>query len=577
MQTKPSQEKPWLKYYPENARDSIEVNGSIYDYLEKTVKSYPNGNALYYYGTRFTYIEFLKEINRCADTFYSLGIRAGEIVSFLSVATPETVFAMYGLNKIGAISNFIDPRMDAQRILDTISLAKSKVLVSLNIALPKVEKIYDKLDLKNIIVQSATDSLSPLRKVGYKLKKKTPQTPKWNNLILWKDFISASKSGVAKKHTFIDNDLAMITYTGGTTGHPKGVMLTNRGLNAMADSFRLSGVDHDWGDKFLDIMPIFASYGVGCGLHMPIAMRFENILIPDFSVERIGKLVKKYKPNAMMAVPSFYDKLMSEKIMKKADLSMLKTTGCGGDTMNPGLEERFNTFLKEHGGKYPLSQGYGMSETSSASAACFSNVYKDKSAGIPLLAATVGIFDTETGEELGYNQEGEICVTGDLMMKGYFNDEEETKSVMKKHADGNIWIHSGDLGYLDEDGFLFINGRIKRMIIRFDGHKIYPAILEGVLSQYEKTTLCAVVGIKDPNHNQGELPVGIVKLDNTYTDEEKFSIRREILKMCHDVCEERGRAADIIFVDEIPYTPMGKIDYKKLAKTYEEHIIDFNF
>lgn len=577
MQIKPSQERPWLKYYPKASRDAMKVEGSIYNYLEKTVKSYPDGKALYYYGTRFTYKEFLNKVDRCADAFYSLGIRSGEIVSFLSVATPESIFAMYGLNKIGAISNFIDPRMDAQRILDTINLAQSNVLVSLNIALHKVESIYDKLALKNIIVQSATDSLSPLKKIGYKLKEFSPLIPKWDKLILWEDFISESISGVAKKSSFLKDDLAMITYTGGTTGHPKGVMLTNRGLNAMAESFRLSGVDHDPGDKFLNIMPIFASYGVGCGLHMPLAMKFENILIPDFGVDRIAKLVKKYKPNAMMAVPSFYDRLMSEKIMKKADLSMLKTTGCGGDTMNPGLEERFNTFLKQHGGKYPLSQGYGMSETSSASAACFSNVYKDKSAGIPLLAATVGIFDTETGEELGYNQEGEICVTGDLMMKGYFNDEEETKSVMKKHADGNIWIHSGDLGYLDEDGFLFINGRIKRMIIRFDGHKIYPAILEGVLSQYEKTTLCAVVGIKDPNHNQGELPVGIVKLDNTYTDEEKFSIRREILKMCHDVCEERGRAADIIFVDEIPYTPMGKIDYKKLAKTYEEHIIDFNF
>ncbi len=577
MQIKPSKERPWLKYYPEISRDTIEVEGSVYNYLEKTVKSYPDGKALYYYGTRFTYREFLNEVDRCADAFYSLGIRPGEIVSFLSVATPESVFAMYGLNKIGAISNFIDPRMDAQRILDTIRLAKSNVLVSLNIALHKIKPIYGQLDLKNIIVQSATNSLSPLKKIGYKLKKKSPQTPKWDNLILWKDFISDSKSGVAKKHSFSEDDLAMITYTGGTTGHPKGVMLTNCGLNAMAESFRLSGVDHDPGDKFLDIMPIFASYGVGCGLHMPIAMRMENILIPDFSVDRIAKLVKKYKPNAMMAVPAFYDRLMSEKIMKKADLSMLKTTGCGGDTMNPGLEERFNTFLKKHGGKYPLSQGYGMSETSSAVTACFSNIYKDGSAGIPLLAATVGIFDTETGEELGYNQEGEICVTGDLIMKGYFNDEEETASVMKKHADGKVWIHSGDLGYLDEDGFLFINGRIKRMIIRFDGHKIYPSILEGVLSQYEKTTLCAVVGIKDPNHNQGELPVGVVKLDNTYTVEEKISIRREILKMCYDVCEERGRAADIIFVDEMPYTPMGKIDYKKLAKTYEKHSIDFNF
>ena len=203
MQIKPSQERPWLKYYPKASRDAMKVEGSIYNYLEKTVKSYPDGKALYYYGTRFTYKEFLNKVDRCADAFYSLGIRSGEIVSFLSVATPESIFAMYGLNKIGAISNFIDPRMDAQRILDTINLAQSNVLVSLNIALHKVESIYDKLALKNIIVQSATDSLSPLKKIGYKLKEISPLIPKWDKLILWEDFISESISGVAKKSSFL--------------------------------------------------------------------------------------------------------------------------------------------------------------------------------------------------------------------------------------------------------------------------------------------------------------------------------------------------------------------------------------
>ena len=279
----------------------------------------------------------------------------------------------------------------------------------------------------------------------------------------------------------------------------------------------------------------------------------------------------------MMAVPAFYDRLMSEKIMEDADLSHLKTTGCGGDTMNPGLQERFNKFLKDRGGKYPLSQGYGMSETSSATAACFSDVYKDGSAGIPLVAATLGIFDEETGEELGFNQQGEICVTGDLIMKGYFNNEEETSAVMKEHSDGKVWVHSGDLGYLDEDGFLYINGRIKRMIIRFDGHKIYPVILESTLSMYDKTDLCAVIGIADPTHNQGELPVGVIKLNGKYSDEEKARFRRDILQMCVELCEERGRAADIIFVDDMPYTSMGKIDYKKLAEMYRDYPVNLEF
>jgi len=201
-------------------------------------------------------------------------------------------------------------------------------------------------------------------------------------------------------------------------------------------------------------------------------------------------------------------------------------------------------------------------------------VYKDDSSGIPLLCNTVGIFDPETGEELDYYHEGEICMTGRGMMKGYYNMPEETDHIIRRHADGKLWIHSGDIGYLDDDGFVYIKGRIKQIIIKFDGHKVFPVQIEGIIARHKAVGACAVVGIPDPNHGQGQVPLGVVELKNTLRDDvDKEAIRQEIMKLCDELLEERGKPADIVFIDQMLHTALNKHDYRRLTELYKDHQI----
>lgn len=570
---KPSEEKAWLKHFPEASLRAEIPHNTIYEYIRSKCLSRPEGKAIYYYGASITYGGLLERIDRCAEAFYAMGIREGDHVSFLTPTTPEAIYCMYGLNKIGAIGNFIDPRMDIQRILEAAKSVSSRILVTIDAAFPKVQRILDQLDEEHIIVSSANTSLpAPLRLL--RSLKRGQRIPYGDRILPWREFMSKAKGETVPQVPFREGSVATVTYTGGTTGTPKGVMLTNDGLNSMAESFVLAGVDARPGDRFLEIMPIFASYGVGCGIHMPLAMQFEDVVIPSFTPDQLGKLVRKYKPNHMMAVPAFYEKLLHSKALWDFDLSFLLTTGCGGDTMNPGLEARFNKFLKEKGGKYCLSQGYGMSEMSGAATCCFSNVYKDDSSGIPLLCNTIGIFDPDTGQELGYGQSGEICMTGRGMMKGYHGLPEETDRVLIRHDDGQLWVHSGDIGYLDEDGFVYIRGRIKQIIIKFDGHKVFPVQVEGVISRHKAVGACAVVGIPDPDHGQGQVPLGIVELKSTLSGEaDHEAIRREILTLCYDQCEERGRPADIVFIDKMLHTALNKHDYRALTARFQDHVI----
>ena len=357
-----------------------------------------------------------------------------------------------------------------------------------------------------------------------------------------------------------------ITYTGGTTGTPKGVMLTNDSMNAVALSFMHCDVHRQYGDRFLGIIPIFSAYGMVCGMHMPLCMSCTLVPVPKFVPTSIGKLVRTYRPNHIISTPVFIELLINSAEVQNMDLSFLYTLACGGDSMNEGLERRLNEFRKEHGMRFPLAQGYGMSELSAAASFCVNRVYKEGSVGVPSLNFNVGIFDPETGAELGYKEIGEVCVTGPSMMKGYFNQPEETAHVMRKHEDGQTWIHSGDLGYIDEDGFVFIKGRIKRMITRFDGHKVVPLNLESMITELPDVHNCAVVGTDDREHSQGQYPMAVVELVKGADAE---AVCKRIFDYCNVNAEERGRPVAVVAVESLPLTPMGKVDNKALEAEYK--------
>ena len=564
-----STEKVWMKHYSAESRAAEFPKMKVYSFLKEVNKNRLHDVAVYYYGNKITVKKLIERIDECADAFAALGVKQGDTVSLLSASTPESIISLYALNKIGATINAIDPRMDVKSISRMICSSGSSVLIAIDIAYHKVAQILPKINQQHIVVQTAGTSLPIGKKIAMKMFNRNSVPYGKRGIISWDTFIKGAKNGVAQEAPYVGDAVVAITYTGGTTGFPKGVMLTNDSMNAVAFNFIHAGIIHEDGQRFLGIMPIFSSYGLVCGIHMPLTLGLELALIPKFLPLKMGEYVKKYKPEHMIATPAFYEILIDSEEMQDFDLSFVLTLGSGGDSMNAGLEAKMQAFMKTHNIRYPLAQGYGMSEVSAAATFCVNDRYKAGSVGIPCITTTIGIFDPETGEELGYNTPGEVCITGASMMKGYYNNVEETNHVMRKHADGQVWIHSGDIGYIDEDGFVYIQGRVKRMITRFDGHKVFPITIESFIGEHELVHSCSVIGVDDRERTQGQYPMAVVELVSGVDVSRREEICREIYHKCQEQLEERGRPVAVVCVDEVPLTAMGKNDYRTLEKEYK--------
>ncbi len=567
---KPSVAKPWLQFFTKEAIASEVPKATIYDVIKEANKEHLDNYALNYFGKRITYKQLFERVEVTAAAFESLGVKKGDTVVCCTVTIPEMVYTLYALNKIGATLFTVDPRMPAAFVKETVEAANAKVLMYIDLYYETFKPIFSEINVEKIITISASTSLPRLIKTLMNLKMPAPKIEYTEHLVDWKTFYNYGKGKSSSSAKYGDNEIAAITLTGGTTGVPKGVMLTNDGFNAVMHSFRHCGLDYKRDQRFLNIIPAFSSYGIVASLHMPLGLGLETVVIPKFNPDKVGYYVKKYRPAHTLLVPSHYEKLMNSKEMRNNfDLSFFETAGSGGDTMNEGLEAKLNNFLKERGAKFPLSQGYGMSEVSSAASCCCNGNFRSMSVGYPLLNTVISVFEPGTTNELGFNEVGEICISGPSIMAGYFNNPEETEKIMIKHPDGTVWVHSGDLGRMDEDGFVYIKGRIKRMITLFNGHKVFPTQVENVIGQNEDVQSCAVVGVKDRTHAQGEMPLAVVQLrdgsnESTVRDDLNSSFMKDL--------DFSSRPFDVEFVKEMPHTGMEKIDYKKLAEDYENTV-----
>ena len=558
-----------MKYFSEESRNAEFPRMKVYSYFKEVNKSRLQDTALYYYGAKISVKKMIMKIDHVADALDAIGVKKGDTVSMVSASTPESIFTFYALNKIGATLNAIDPRLDKKSVARMIKNSGSKVLICIDVSFPLIDAILTDIKQEHIVVQSAGTSLPPLKRFALKLAVRSNVPYGKANIMSWDDFMDNSKNGAAHEAEYEGDATVAICYTGGTTGFPKGVMLTNDSVNAVGFSFLHAGIVYKPNTRFLGIMPIFSSYGLVCGIHMPMIMQQELALIPRFSPIKMGEYIKKFRPQHMIATPAFYEILIDSEEMKGFDLSFMLTLGSGGDSMNAGLEDKLNEFMKTHNLRYPLAQGYGMSEVSAAATFCVNDRYKRGSVGIPCITTTIGIFDPETGEELGYNQPGEVCISGPSVMKGYYNNKEETDHVLRKHADGKIWVHSGDIGTIDEDGFVFIQGRVKRMITRFDGHKVFPITIESFIAENEAVHSCSVIGVNDRERLQGQYPMAVIELNSGIDVSRRDEICREIYAKCQEHLEQRGKPVAVVCIDEIPLTGMGKNDYRKLEKEYK--------
>ncbi len=566
----PSSDKPWLKYYTEEQINAELPKCKIFDYIWINNKDYQDRVALNYFDRKITYGEVFSNIEKAARAFSQIGVKQGDVVAIIAVTLPETIYALYALNRIGAIANMIDPRTSEEGIKAYIEETNTKIVVTLDMAFEKVCSSVDELSIEKVIVVSPADSLTSIKKNLYKVFK-APRIKVGKSCEKWKQFIGRAGGQEDIKDTpYSENECCVIMHTGGTTGTPKGVMLSNDNLNCSAFQCFNSSIDFQREHNWLDIMPPFIAYGVGNGLHLPLVTGAEVVLIPAFDPNEFDKLLIKYKPVHMVGVPSHYERIINSPLMENADLSYIVAPVVGGDSISRELEEKTNKFLRNHKCSWNLVKGYGMTEVSAAVSVCVSNESnKIGGTGIPFAHTIISIFDVDTGKELTYNQKGEVCMTGPNTMLGYYNNEEETSKVLKKHEDGRIWVHSGDYGYMDEDGQLFIEGRLKRMIVRHDGFKIYPNLIESVIQKSSYVHEVCSVGKKDKEHAQGSqaMVYVVLKRDASKPNNEIIS---ELKELCSEMLPEYAQPWGIRIIDQLPLTSIGKVDYRELERRAAE-------
>lgn len=555
---KQSIDKTWLKYYEDYDIKQDIPKMSAYDYMVVNNNSNLDKNALNFYGIKITYEELLKNIDKITRSLISLGVKKGNIVTLAMANTPEMVYLFYALNRIGAISNVIDPRYSADEMKREINKVNSKYFITLEDCYDTSRRIIEETNVEKTVYLTALESMPLPIKVVNKLKNKIKSID--NNSISWNDFIKNGKKIDKDINDIYENDMPVtIVHTGGTTGEPKGVVLTNENFVAMANMHMHGGLDYEKDDKFLNILPPFIAYCLCNGINMPLTLGLEVTIIPQWDVPDFPMILDKYKPNHVLAGPILWDYVTKSDIR---DLSYLKTPVSGGDALNEELEKRINDFFKKKNCKSKVAQGYGMTEVSSAAVFSKQEANKIGSVGIPFIKNNVSVFDPETLLEKNIGEEGEIWISSPTVMKEYYNNNIATEELKITTIDGNNWIRTGDIGKIDLDGNLYIVGRMKRMIVR-SGNKIFPANTENIVLKLNEIDNCAIVGIDDDIERK--VPVIHIVLKKEIV-ESKEEIVEKIKKIISDNLPEFNIPVKFVFRESMPLTSINKIDFKKLEQ-----------
>ena len=559
--------KPWAKYYTDDEMNVNIPNISIYKQLYKTAVKYPNNKAYRYLGKNVSYKNFIKQIDKAAISFKKMGIKKGDVVTFCLPNIPEVLIGFYALNKLGAIASMVHPLSAEEEIKESVMSTKSKYLVMLDMFYDKIKNTAMGTKIKNVIFVSPSNSMKPLLKIGYKLINigKIKRHPKNDFYMSWNKFIrksNFSKEVVVDKYG--KDTPAVILHSGGTSGKPKNVVLQNRSfvMAAIQESICLKYLNV--GDSCLTIMPNFHGFGLSVCMHSLITLGLTSILVPQFDSKKFDILFKKNKPSIVLGVPTLFEALISNNNVKNLDLSFLKMAISGGDMLPKSLEDRVNKYFEEHNSKARITQGYGMTEALAAVCLGIGDVNKSGSIGIPLPGNNIKIINPATRKTNPYNVVGEICINNKALMMGYLNNEAETNEALQIHEDGHVWLHSGDLGYMDEDGFIFCKGRLKRMIIT-SGYNVYPSHIEEVIQSHPAVLQCTVVGV--PHPYKQEVPKAFIVLKEGY---HVLFVKNEIKEYCKKNLAKYMVPHDFVYRKKLPKTKIGKVDFRKLQSDIGE-------
>lgn len=557
---------PWLESYGEVAPNL--------DYSEKTIsaavldtaaaeKDFP---ALTFMGKATSYTRLAAEIDRVAKSFYALGVRPGTRVLVCLPNVPQAVFCLYGLNRIGAVPTMVHPLSAVSELAFYMNEASCSIAVTLDQFYAKFLEVKKQRPVEKLIVCRVSDELAFPLNIGQKLmtERKFPKVQAPD--IVWNDFLKMGES--VTSGYVADKDYrteAVVLFSGGTTGTTKGIMLSDLNFNALAwqtGNMANKEVHHS---KMLAAMPVFHGFGLGVCIHTLMFIGGTSILVPRFNVKSYAKLIRKTQPNFIAGVPTLFEAITRNRYLDGADLSCLRGVFSGGDSLTIELKKKFDKFLADHKATVRVREGYGTTECVTACCLTPYNKEKEGSIGIPFPDTYFKICKPGTQDELPYGEEGEICLTGPSMMLGYIGHEEENRQTMQTHADGHVWLHTGDLGRMDDEGFIYFSQRMKRMIVT-SGYNVYPSQLENIIEGHPAVQRSCVIGVKDPLKMQ-RVKAFVVLKDNCPKDDD---MKQSIMKHCKQHIAKYALPSEIEFRDSLPTTLVGKVAYTVLEKEESE-------
>lgn len=555
---------PWLKYYKEGVPAHLNYpKGTMVGYFLEAVARYPENIAIEYYGRTYTYRAFYEMIRDTAKSLKSQGVKEGDTIAICMPNTPEAILMFYAANMVGALVSLIHPLSAEKEIQNYVNGSGATFLLSLDLVYDKVHNIVDNTCIKKIVIASAGDSLKTIKKFLYKFKNRgtVPKIELTDDIMTWNEFINYGYDYQGEIACLKGaNDPAVILYSGGTSGDPKGILLTNMNFNALALSCHKMIEQSGEGESILAILPIFHGFGLGVCIHTTLGCGMRVVLVPNFNPKDFGKLLHKHKISIVCGVPSLFESL-TKTSMGKNDLSKLKSAISGGDFMSKDLKNKVDTYFREHGSNAEIRVGYGLTEASAAICVTPTGEYRESSIGVPFPDTYIKVVRVGTHDEVPYGEDGEICISGLTVMMGYLNNLEETIQTLQIHEDGRTWLHTGDVCSMDKDGFVYFKQRVKRIIIS-NGYNLYPSYIETIINSHPDVFTSTVIGIPHPKKVQVAKAYIVLKDGVKPSKDVEKSIRLH----CEKNLARYSLPAVYEFRESLPKTLVGKVAYRELEK-----------
>ncbi len=565
METNPvkAPNAPWLAGYGDVPCCLDYPDYSMYNAVLRSAMRDGGWPALSYMGKNYSFDTLIKRIDRVAAGFAAMGVKRGDIVTVCMPNVPQAIYCLYALNHIDATASMIHPLSAVGEIVYYLKEVKSNYVMTLDQFYGKMVDVQKQYPLCGIVITGAADELGFVKRVGYAVtegrKYRLPKSAP--NVIMWADFLKGGDAVKLEKHIVEcgADDVAVILFSGGTTGVTKGIMLSNLNFNALGLQTQAMCNKEVYHSKMLAAMPVFHGFGLGVCIHTLMICGGTAILVPRFNVKQYAELIKKTRPNYIAGVPTLFEAITRNPYLDGVDLSCLRGVFSGGDSLSIELKKRFDKYLEEHGATIHVREGYGTTECVTASCLTPYNAEREGSIGLPYPDTYYAICGVGTTDELPYGTEGEICLSGPSVMLGYVNHPDENAKTLRIHSDGRTWLHTGDLGVMDEDGFIYFKQRLKRMIITC-GYNVYPSQLENILDGHEAVQMSCVIGVKDPYKMQKVKAYVVLREGFAASDD----LREDILCYCRKHIAKYAMPYTIEFRSELPKTLVGKIAYTVL-------------